>query len=133
MASQATLKAKQINLQPELLDLNLYAGDGVELPITCTDGAGAPIDVSGVVKAQIRLERLTPDPPIASFAVNAVDAYQGKVIISLTGEQTMALSMDESSKAGKFVGVWDLQWTPADSQPRTLCQGKVECVADVTR
>jgi len=122
-----------IDLQPEVLDLKLYAGDGVELPITCTDGAGAPIDVSGSVNAQVRLDRLTPDPPIASFTINGVDAYRGKVIISLTGDQTAQLITDPSSKGGKFVGVWDLQWTPADSEPRTLCQGKVECTADVTR
>jgi hypothetical protein len=125
--------ASLIDLQPEVLDLRLYAGDGVELPITCTDGAGAPIDVSGSVNAQVRLERLTPDPPIVSFAVNAVDAYQGKVILTLTGDETAMLSTDPSSKNGKFIGVWDLQWTPAGSEPRTLCQGKVECVSDVTR
>jgi hypothetical protein len=125
--------ASVIDLQPEVLDLKLYAGDGVELPITCTDGAGAPIDVSGSVNAQVRLERLTPDPPIVAFSVNTVDAYQGKVIISLTGDQTAQLIADPSSKNGKFAGVWDLQWTPADSEPRTLCQGKVECTADVTR
>jgi hypothetical protein len=124
---------RALNLQPEGLDLLLYAGDGVELPFTCTDKAGAPVDITGVVTAQIRLDRLTPDPPIASFAVNAVDAYLGKIIISLTGEQTAQLSQDPSSKSGKFVGVWDLQWTPANSQPRTMCQGKVECVSDVTR
>ena len=47
--------AKAINLQPEVLDLILYAGDGVDLRITCTDGAGAPIDITGAVSAQIRL------------------------------------------------------------------------------
>jgi hypothetical protein len=125
--------ANQINLQPQILNLNLYAGDGVDLPITITDGAGAPIDITGEVDAHVRLERLAPEPPVAEFAVNAVDAYQGKLILSLTGEQTKQLSLDPSSKSGKFVGVWDMQWTPAEKQPRTLCQGTVECVADVTR
>jgi hypothetical protein len=125
--------AGRINLQPQVLDLSLYAGDGVDFKMICKDGAGAPIDITGVVNAQIRLERLTPDPPIAAFGVNVVDAYQGIVILSLTGEQTKNLSQDASSSNGKFVGVWDIQWTPADSQPRTLVQGKVECVADVTR
>ena len=60
-----------------------------------------------------------------------MDAYQGKIILSLTGEQTKQLSLDPSSKSGRFIGVWDMQWTPADKQPRTLCQGTVECVADV--
>lgn len=125
--------AKQINSQPDVLDLILYAGDGIEFRMICTDGAGAPIDVSGEVKAQVRLERLTPDPPIVTFAVNAVDAYQGIITLSLTGDQTASLSQHESNKAGKFIGVWDIQWTPSGAQPKTLCQGKVECAVDVTR
>ena len=125
--------ANQINLQPDILDLSLYAGDGVEFRVLCTNSAGAPVDISGSVSAVVRLERLTPDPPIVSFAVNLVDAYLGKIILSLTGDQTMQLAMHPSSKSGKFLGVWDLQWVPAGSQPRTMCQGKVECVVDVTR
>lgn len=117
--------AGQINLQPQVLDLLLYAGDGVEFRLVCTNGTGAPIDITGSVKAQIRVDRLTPDPPVSTFTVNSVDAYQGIIILSLTGAQTQQL--------GKFIGVWDLQWTPAGQQPRTICQGKVECVIDVTR
>lgn len=121
--------AGQINLQPQVLDLALYAGDGVEFRLVCTNTAGAPIDVTGTIKAQIRLERLTPDPPVAQFGVNSVDAYQGIIVLSLTDEQTQDLVGD----TGKFNGVWDIQWAPATGQARTLCQGKVECVADVTR
>lgn len=125
--------ANQIRLLPDVLDLSLYAGDGVEFRVLCTNSAGAPIDITGSISAQVRLERLTPDPPIVSFAVNMVDAYQGKITLSLTGEQTTALVNDPSSKNGKFVGVWDLQWSPANTEPRTMCQGKLECTADVTR
>ena len=125
--------ASKISLLPEVLDLSLYAGDGVEFRVLCTNSAGAPVDITGSVNAQIRLDRLSDDPPVVSFAVNSVDAYQGKVTLSLTGEQTKQLSSHPSSKSGKFTGVWDLQWTPAESEPRTMCQGSVECVADVTR
>ena len=125
--------AGQINVQPQVLDLALYAGDGVSFKLKCTNANGAPIDVTGTVKAQVRLERLTADPPIAEFTTGMVDAYQGTVVLSLSGEQTQDLSEHESSKDGRFIGVWDVQWTPAGSQPRTLCQGKVECVSDVTR
>jgi hypothetical protein len=117
--------AGQINLQPQVLDLALYAGDGVEFRLVCTDKAGAPIDITGTVKAQVRVDRLTPDPPVVAFSVNSTDAYLGIIVLSLTGAQTATL--------GKFNGVWDVQWTPAGEQPRTLCQGKVECVIDVTR
>ena len=122
----------QINLQPEVLDLSLYAGDGVTLPMTCVTAAGAPIDLSGAIDAQIRVERLEA-PIIVTFSVNTTDAYKGKIVLSLTGEDTKALMDDPSTKQGKFIGVWDVQWTPAGAEPRTICQGKVECVADVSR
>jgi len=125
--------ANEINLQPQVLNLALYAGDGVEFRLICTDKAGAPVDVTGTVKAQVRLERLTADPAIVEFATNMVDAYQGIVVLSLTGAQTQTLSAHPSSKQGTFLGVWDVQWAPANKQPRTLCQGSVECVSDVTR
>jgi hypothetical protein len=125
--------ASKINLQPQALDLALYAGDGVEFRLICTNGDGSPIDVTGAVHAEVRLSRLQPDPPIVEFTASMVDAYQGIVVLSLTGAQTQTLSAHESSKDGVFLGVWDVQWAPADKQPRTLCQGTVECVADVTR
>lgn len=125
--------AGQISMQPQILNLSLYAGDGVEFRLVCNNSAGAPIDINGVVKADIRLDRLSSDPAIVTFSVNATDAYQGIIVLSLTGAQTEALSQHSSSKAGKFTGVWDIQWTPAGLQPRTLCQGTVECVADVTQ
>jgi hypothetical protein len=125
--------ANKIDLLPQVLDLVLYSGDGISLRLTCKDKAGSPVDITGGVKAQIRLERLTPGAPIAEFAVSLVDAYLGIVVLSLTGSQTQDLIEDPSSTNGKFTGVWDVQWTPSGSQPRTICQGSVECVADVTR
>jgi hypothetical protein len=123
----------QINVQPQILDLKLYAGDGVEFRLVCTDGSGAPIDITGTVKAQVRLNRLPDSIAIVEFTANSVDAYLGIIVLSLTGAQTTELIEDPSSKNGLFTGVWDIQWTPAGLQPRTLCQGKVECVSDVTR
>jgi hypothetical protein len=118
-----------INLQPQVLDLVLYAGDGVELRFICQTPAGAPIDVTGGVRAQIRVDRLSDDPPVADFTVGLVDAYQGVVVLTLTGDQTQ----DLVEPSGKFVGVWDLEWDASTDEPRTLVQGRVECVADVTR
>jgi hypothetical protein len=125
--------ANQINVQPQALDLFLYAGDGIEFRLICTDGSGASIDVTGVVKAQVRLDRISEDEPIVEFSSGMTDAYQGIVVLSLTGDQTKELIEHSSVSSGKFTGVWDVAWEPADSEPRTLCQGKVECVADVTR
>ena len=118
-----------INLQPQTLDLVLYAGDGVELRFVCRTPAGAPIDVTGGVRAHIRVDRLNDDPPVAEFTVDLVDAYLGVVVLMLSGDQTQ--EMVEPS--GKFVGVWDLEWDSAADEPRTLVQGRLECVADVTR
>ena len=122
-----------INLQPQLLDLALYAGDGVEFRLVCTDSKGAPVDITGSVKAQIRLDRLDAAAPIVEFTTGMVDAYKGIIVLSLTGTQTRTLIQHPSSKNGRFIGVWDIQWTPSSAQPRTLVQGKLECVADVTR
>ena len=125
--------AAVIDLQPQILDLSLYAGDGVSFRLICTDKAGAAVDVSGAVDAQVRLNRDKDTTPIIEFAANLVDAYQGIIVLSLTGDQTQALIDDPSSVSGEFTGVWDVQWAPSGLEPRTLCQGKVECVADVTR
>ncbi len=119
-----------INVQPQVLNLMLYAGDGFKARLTCKDPEGDPVDMNGTIRAQIRLSRAAPDPPLASFVIGVIDAYQGIIVISLTGAQTKSL-MDHAS-GGRFVGVWDLEWDSASDEPRTLCQGTVECVYDVT-
>lgn len=120
-----------LNFRPTILNLLLYAGDGLSIKLTCKDKVGNPIDINGVVTAQIRLDRIHPnDPPLASFTVSLIDAYLGIIGLSLTGTQTLSLLGDGENK---FTGVWDVQWTPSQLQIRTLVQGSVECVADVTR
>lgn len=122
-----------INIRPQVLDLMLYAGDGIEFRLICTDSGDDPVDITGVVRAQVRLDRLSQDPPITEFAVEMQDAYQGIIVLSMTGEQTQELVEHPSGLPGQFTGVWDVEWEPANLEPRTLCQGKVECVADVSR
>lgn len=125
--------ANQIRLLPTVLNLSIYSGDGVKIKFTCKDNDNEPVDVTGDVVAQIRVDRLTPDdPPIVEFTVSMVDSYLGIIHLSLTGVQTQQLT-DLADKDGTFTGVWDVEWHPADDEPRTLCQGVVECVPDVTR
>jgi hypothetical protein len=125
------MAGQTLSFRPTIVNLLLYAGDGLSIRLTCKDKAGNPIDISGSVKAQIRLDRLHPnEPALAEFTVSLVDAYIGNIALSLTGTQTLSLLGDGENK---FVGVWDVQWTPSDLQIRTLVQGSVECVADVTR
>lgn len=118
----------EINLSPQVLDLVLYAGDGVNFRLTVNDTEGEPVPLIGVMEAKIRTKRLTPDPPSAEFVIDLSQADDGIAYLSLTGDQTQDLA-----PLVRFRGVWDLQWTPTDSQPRTLCQGKVVCNNDVSR
>lgn len=124
-----------ITLQPQVLDLALYAGDGVEFRLICTDSTTEPVPITGTVMAQVRVDRTLPDDPIVEFAADLAEGAQGIILLSLSGAQTQQLMADPSVKpgSGKFSGVWDVQWTPTGEEARTLCQGKLDCVADVTR
>ena len=127
--------AGQLSIQPSVLDLALYAGDGVSFRLICTDNADPPqpVDLTGDIQAQIRVDRSSTGDPVATFSADMDGANIGEITLSLTGEQTADLMDGTGVVKGKFTGVWDIQWTQAGGQPRTLCQGKVECVADVTR
>lgn len=124
----------QIDVQPQKVNLLLYAGDGTSVKFILTDGPTAePLPVTGTVMAQIRLDRLSPDPPIVSFAVDLSEAADGIVYCNISAAQTRSLVEDASAVNGRFTGVWDVQWTPSTGLPRTLVQGKVECIIDVSR
>jgi hypothetical protein len=120
--------AKQtITYDPQVLDLTLYAGDGANFRLVVTDTLAAPVNLTGSMLAQVRLARDSADPPDAVFSVDLTDAATGIAELSLTGEETQALAPTE-----KYTGVWDLQWTPTGVEPITLCQGKLECLPDVS-
>jgi hypothetical protein len=87
-----------------------------------------PLDLTGGVAAQIRQHR-DDDDPLQSFTVDLTDGASGVVVLHLTGEQTAGLV----NGAGTFKGVYDVEWTPAGSEPVTLVQGEVTCELDVTR
>ena len=120
-------KAKTITYDPQVLDLVLYAGDGTNFRLVVTDSANAPVPLTGAMIAQIRVDRSSPDPPLTSFNIDLDQAAEGIATLTLTGEQTQDLADGQ-----KFAGVWDLEWTPLDEEPVTLCQGKVECNPDVS-
>lgn len=106
---------------PACLDLNVYRGDDLTLPITQQDGTGAPIDLTGrTYAAQIRA---TPESTTAvSFGV-AVNAPLGLVTLTLTDAQT--------ANDVPLVGVWDLQEVNG-TETTTLIRGKVQATKDVT-
>jgi len=127
-----------LDIQPPVLNISFYAGDGVGFKLICTDNEEPPaaIPITGTIEAQVRVDRIQADPPIEpiiTFSSDMTDADDGIVILSLTGEQTQDLIDHTSTKKGKFKGVWDVEWTAPGSEPRTLIQGDVECLADVTR
>lgn len=123
--------AKQsISYIPQILDLNVYAGDGPSFTLNIKDPAGEVIPLTGTMSAQVRAARHAPDPPDAEFEVDLTDSANGVAVLKLTGEQTEALYALGSGK--NYRGVWDLQWAPEGSEPVTLCQGKLECFPDVT-
>jgi hypothetical protein len=118
----------KLSFDPPVLDLKLYAGDGPSFHLVVKDPAGAPVNLTGTMLAQIRDERGDDDPPLAAFECDLSSGSAGAVILKLSGEDTQALAPVE-----KFEGVWDLEWTATDEEPLTLCQGKVECFPDVSR
>lgn len=125
--------AKQsISYVPQTLDLAVYAGDGPSFTLNIKDVDGAPIDLTGTMRAQVRTKRYDPDPPDAEFEVDLTDHVNGVAILKLTGEQTEALFALTPTNKTFYTGVWDLEWTPDGAEPVTLCQGKLECVPDVT-
>ncbi|MET0786560.1 MAG: hypothetical protein ABWY25_07640 [Paenisporosarcina sp.] len=122
-----------ITLQPQVLDLALYAGDGAEFRLICTDSADVRVPITGTVMAQVRVDRTAAEDPVVEFASDLTDAAEGIILLSLTGAQTQQMMAHPSTVKEKFSGVWDVQWTPTGEEARTLCQGKIDCVADVTR
>lgn len=120
--------AKQaLTYEPQVLDLSLYAGDGTSFRLVVKDALGAPIPLTGTMRAQIRAARNSPNPPKADFNIDLTDSANGIAVVSLTGDQTQLLA-----PSAPFSGVWDLEWTATDAEPMTLCQGKVECNPDVS-
>jgi hypothetical protein len=120
---------RETSLIPQTADIALYAGDGATLRLTATDTqTGDPIDLTGIITAQIRTSRTDPEAA-ADFAVDTAGATQGTIELTLTAAQTTLLRTNN----GHYRGYWDLQHTPPGQQPRTLIQGTISCHLDVTR
>jgi hypothetical protein len=120
-------QAVRINLQPQSVDLLIYAGDGVSLDLELKTPNGLPFNATGDLQAQLRPSR--SGPIAATFAVDATNVVNGHIGVSLTGAQTGSLA-----PAGEaFNGAWDAQWTAPGEEPLTIVQGSVTCKPDVTR
>lgn len=118
----------KLSFKPQVMDLELYAGDGCGFKFTAKDSAGEALPITGSVKAQIRIEREAEDPPAGEFDIDMAEALDGIILVSITGEASHDLLVDGEM----FEGVWDLEWTAEDAEPKTLVQGDVRCLPDVT-
>jgi hypothetical protein len=114
-----------ISVVPAARDLALYAGDGVTIRLNVSE-SGQPLPLTGVVTAQVRPSRTSATA--VDFGVDMTEAATGIVRLSLTGDQTASLA-----SGGTFKGSWDVQWHAPGAEPRTILQGAVSCVLDVTR
>jgi hypothetical protein len=115
----------KLDVQPMVLDLTLYAGDGFSLLLAFTDELGAPWDASGSWTAQVRATPVSTEVQ-ASFTVDTTEAATGKVRLTLTGEEVRAIL----TSTGK--SVWDVEQI-VGGVPRTWYRGDVTVVGDVTR
>lgn len=110
-------------MTPALLNLQLVAGDGYSLPISCVDSDGDALDQSAYTwRAQIRT-RHTSTTATDFTVVNG--GATGIVTLSLTAVQTRALG------DGSFV--WDAERQVTGSDPATVIRGAVRVLPDVTR
>jgi hypothetical protein len=86
---------KQISVIPDVLDLKLYAGDGVDFRLTCSDPTGAPINLSGSVQAQVRVGRLDEDS--ATPLVIDTTAVQHLIVTAQHGAANANISLRKRS------------------------------------
>jgi hypothetical protein len=115
-----------IKVGPEPLDLVLYAGDGFAVTFLFVDKeSGGPLPADGTWTAEVRAPAASPDVVIA-FTVDASQQLQGKISLSLTGEEVRAILPVKGAE-------WDLQQQVSGSEPRTWYRGKVTVTQDVTR
>lgn len=116
-----------ISRVPKILDLELYAGDGIALRFKVTGVDDEPSPLDGVATSQIKGRR-SDESPRLEWTVDDSEMATGIVVLSLTGEQTASLIVNGKT----FSGVWDLQYQATGAEPLTFVQGKVVCNADVT-
>lgn len=129
-----------INTLPPVLDIVAYAGDDTNISVNMTSG-GEPINITGDHEACIRLTRNGEE--LGCLDVDLVSAVDGQAILKLSDTLSAELVADitvETTEyfgndlitAPMFKGVWD--WNiNVDGNIKTLAQGKLTVIKDVTR
>jgi hypothetical protein len=109
--------------RPARVDLDLYAGDTVAIPVVVYQGEDR-VDLTGTNTAAVRV---TPQEPIEEdlpVIIELTDAVEGEALIYVdgTGDYTDG-----------FTGFWDWELIQDDDTIRTICAGTITIAADVTR
>lgn len=128
-----------LSYNPPVLDLVVYAGDDTYIPMTVSSN-GEGINLLGEHQAQIRKTR--DGELLGSFTFDYIDLSNGELVLKLASEITEELIEDavvetdyfgnELITAPMFRGVWDWNYT-VDTITRTLVQGEITIIKDVTR
>ena len=110
-----------LSTRPKTLDLDIYAGDGFALRFQFSDKVTAePWPLEGTWKAEIRDG---DGDVVTDFVIDASEADEGKLALSLSATQTESLQ-------GLSSLTWDLQQSVG---PRTWYRGAVYATGDVTQ
>ena len=119
-----------LKLGPAVLDLEVYVGDENRVPVEVL-ADGAPVDLTGAaIAAQARTDTKTATPIAVEAVVEEVDLAVGRFDLTWDGEALRTLVGD----TGAWLGVWDLQITPAGrTLPDTPLGGRFTASPDVTR
>lgn len=110
--------------RPARVDLDLYAGDTVAIPVVVYQGEDR-VDLTGTNTAAVRI---TPQEPIVEdlpVIIELTDAIQGEALIYVDGT---------GGFTDGFTGFWDWELIQEDDiTTRTICAGTITIAADVTR
>lgn len=130
-----------LSYNPPVLDLVVYAGDDTNIPMTITS-AGDPVDITGTHFAQVRLTR--DGDLMGTMIVDPTNLSNGQVTLKISSELSEVLIALEETEtktdyfgndlitAPMWEGVWDWNYTVGNIT-RTLVQGKITVIKDVTR
>lgn len=113
------------DLRPAVLDLALYAGDGIAFTVHIKDEDGVAVDVSAYTwVATWRPTRSSPDTDKITLSIDSSGAASGDLLVSIPATSSRVMTPS---------GDWDLQGTIGAGDPTTIVTGNVTIQQDVTR
>ena len=125
-----------VSTRPRTLDFDLYAGDSFAVVFEfINEKTKEPWPLDGTFKAEIRAK----GEVVTEFTVDDTEQTDGKLRLSLTGEQTDTLATATPTCHHRSAATtcaqcmsWDLEQS-FDGGPRTWYRGAVTVTGDVTR